>query len=109
MRMADLSPEPDASRAETKAVAKAKAKAWRLEVALSKAAGIQPDPDPIARRPVDTHPPARTVWPRAPRSQPHVAASADAGSNSVGVQAPPGQDPVQRRGRNKPDDVGSGR
>jgi exopolyphosphatase/guanosine-5'-triphosphate,3'-diphosphate pyrophosphatase len=111
MRMADLSPEPDATRAETKAVAKAtrraarleadlvtarqevarrsirlgkaKAKAWRLEVALAEAAAVQPDPDPIVRRPVDTHPPVRTVWPRAPRPQPHVAASADAGSNSV--------------------------
>jgi exopolyphosphatase/pppGpp-phosphohydrolase len=109
--MADPSPDSDASRAETKAVAKAarrtarleaalatarqdverrsarlgkaKAKAWRLEVALAEAAAIQPDPETIGRRTPDTHPPSRTPRLRAPRSQPHVAASADAGSNSV--------------------------
>lgn len=109
-RMVDLSPEPDANRAETKAVAKAarraarleadlvtarqeverrsarlgkaKAKAWRLEVALAEAAASRPDPDAIARPPLDAQPPLRSAR-RAPRSQPHVAASADAGSNSV--------------------------
>ncbi len=110
MRMVDLSPEPDANRAETKAVAKAarraarleadlvtarqeverrsarlgkaKAKAWRLEVALAEAAASRPDPDAIARPPLDAQPPLRSAR-RAPRSLPHVAASADAGSNSV--------------------------
>lgn len=64
-------------------LAKAKGKAWRLEVALAEMAAIPADPDTIERRPSNTHPPSRMSPRRAPRSQPHVAASADAGSNSV--------------------------
>ena len=111
MRMADLSPEPDANRAQTKAAAKAarriarleaalatarqdverrsarlgraKAKAWRLEVALAEVAAIEPDPGTNGALPAGARLSSRTSRRTAPRSQPHVAASADAGSNSV--------------------------
>ena len=62
---------------------KAKAKAWRLEAALAETEGLPSAPELNGRRPADPVSPARTAPRRARRSQPHVAASADAGSNSV--------------------------
>ena len=62
---------------------KAKARAWRLEAALAETAMQPASPETNGHLPRDTAtswtPPLR----RSPRSQPHVAASADAGSNSV--------------------------
>jgi exopolyphosphatase/guanosine-5'-triphosphate,3'-diphosphate pyrophosphatase len=62
---------------------KAKAKAWRLEAALAETAMTPLAPELNGHRPAIPGSPPRTAPRRARRAQPHVAASADAGSNSV--------------------------
>jgi exopolyphosphatase / guanosine-5'-triphosphate,3'-diphosphate pyrophosphatase len=61
---------------------RAKARAWRLEAALADS-GMGHDPGAIDGMSLAPASAPRVVARRAPRSQPHVAASADAGSNSV--------------------------